>query len=264
MSNYWPTNYWAGTTSGASLDTPTLSIADNEDGTGAVATVADATVGTTNTVYYQTFVGQVGSGAWTNGGSRTGNGTVSLSLSTGHYLAHVKSVSGDSAAASAVSYFVVTSTTEAISYQCLTAAQTRIRALTLDDVASASIVVKKLPLERVKRNDTLTLPMILITPARETTPESGVTTHDDYGHGVMVTIIDDDNQESTLAANLNKYQLWREKIMHAFRNQRLAGVSSVHTARIEPHDPVIPPAWRAGLFASALLIRFMSRETRGM
>ena len=63
-----------------------LNVADNADGTGATASIAGSVNGTTNTVYYAPY----GSTAWVNGGNRSGDGTVSLSItSSGLYWAYV-------------------------------------------------------------------------------------------------------------------------------------------------------------------------------
>ena len=151
----------------------------------------------------------------------------------------------------------------AVYYDCLVAVQTTIRALGLTGVASASIVVKKLPLDRVKKNDALSYPIVLITPVREQiSPTEGSNLQDDYVYSVLVTILDDDNQEKTLAANLPAYLLWRQQIEHAFQRQRLASLTTVYTATVEPADAVSLPAWARNLYMTALLLRFYSRETR--
>lgn len=87
--------------------TPTLTIADNGDGTGAVVTIAGSTAGSTNQVYTVSRSG----GSWTLGGSRTGNGTVVVTLATGGYLVYVLSSLSGGYAISAVSTFSVTDST---------------------------------------------------------------------------------------------------------------------------------------------------------
>ena len=42
------------------------------------------------------------------------------------------------------------------------------------------------------------------------------------------------------------------------------GTNPIINAYVEPADQLIPSAWTANLYASALLIRFVSREPRGM
>lgn len=266
---HWFPKAWIGGVEGESspLDQPTLTIADQADGTGATATVAGSTGGTTNTCYYQNFDGALGTDTWTDGGNRVGDGTIDVALSTGHYIAYIESTDGEQVQASNVVYFVVTDATEeSVHYQCMTAVQARIRALSLTGIVNASVVVKKLPHSKIwQASDGIALPAVIITPQREQMPpRAGVTAKDDIGYGVLVTIVDSDNQERTLAANHNKYLVWRQKIAKAFRNQRLSGVSEIIIGVIEPGDPVVPTAWLAQLFASALLLRFTSREGRGL
>ena len=152
-----------------------------------------------------------------------------------------------------------------ISYQCLLAAQEVIQGLGLDGVSSENVVVRKLPLDRALGADQpTTLPAILLSPQRETMdPHAGLTGLDDVVYGVLVTMVDADNQEPTLALNLDRYTLWREQIARAFRSQRLAAVPQVINTYIEPADPIVPEAWQNNLFAGALALRFVSREPRG-
>jgi hypothetical protein len=79
-----------------------------------------------------------------------------------------------------------------------------------------------------------------------------------------VTIVDRDNQERTREANLDQYLLWREQIARAFRQQRLSGVPEIYTCIVEPDQVVGADAWSKNLFASSLVLRFLSRERRGM
>ncbi len=148
--------------------------------------------------------------------------------------------------------------------QCLTATQTAIRNIGLTDVADASVVVKKLPLEQVKRNDGLEWPVILITPWKSTlAPAAGDNVNDDVVYGVLVTLLDADNQESTLEANLGKYTLWLQQIRKKFNNKLLTGVSTVWGCNVEPSKTVDYPAWTKNLWVSGLLLKFTSRENRG-
>ncbi len=246
--------------------TPTLAVADQADGTGATATVTDSDADSTNTIYTQAFSGST-SGTWVNSGNRSSDGTVDLSLTVGPYLAYCLSANADGTAASAVVYFIVTNASaQSVWYQCLIAAQSRVRAIGLSGVASGSVIVKKKELRRlVEQPDGITLPAVLITPLRETMrPTEGVMSKDDVGYGVLITTVSADNQEPTLEANLNRETLWRQQIARAFRNQRLSGVSEIINAWVEPADFIKLPEWLNNLLASSLAVRFVSREVRGI
>lgn len=152
---------------------------------------------------------------------------------------------------------------QSVGYRCLLAAQTVIQSLSLLGVGG-NVIVRKLPLDRGLGAGRLnSLPAVLLTPERESmNPAAGVTGLDDVVYGVRVTVIAADNQESTLAANLDIYSLWREQIARAFRNQRLSGVPEVINAYVDPAEPLDFDAWQDNLYVAALLLRFVSREPR--
>ncbi len=260
----------AATTAPAS---PTLAVADNGDGSGATATISGAGGDVTLTIYVLPFDGlEVEGATWRSCGSRASNGTLNLTLSTGHYFGYALAVDSGGGAASNVVYFSVTSGGESVLFQCLQSAQARIQAILLPGLTSGNVIVRKLPLDRyVGSGQPTTFPAILLTPVVERMPPlSGTVNFDDVTYGVLCTIVDRDNQEPTLAANLPRYTLWREKIARAFRNQRLAGVvladgsNPIINAEVDPGEQLIPAAWSANLYASALLLRFVSREPRGI
>lgn len=66
-----------------------LTITDNADGTGAVATVAGSAAGASNVVKVAPWT--AGSLTFTDFGPRTGDGTQALSLSNGYHVAYVES-----------------------------------------------------------------------------------------------------------------------------------------------------------------------------
>jgi hypothetical protein len=242
---------------------PQLTVTDHGDDTGATATISGAASQSTNTVYVQSFGGDLGGGAWTAGGSIAGNGDVALALATGHYFAYAVSSVGGLQAVSAVSYFVVTDGVESIHTRCLTAAQARIRLLALTGLDNASVVIEKLP---AGRNLTagVGLPAVILSPHRAAMPATaGTNSQDDVHYDVLVAIFDRDNQEPTLEANLDRHLLWRQQIARAFRNQRLAGVPEVINSEVEPAEGLLDEAWKRELMTSAVLVRFTSRETRG-
>lgn len=171
---------------------------------------------------------------------------------------------------------VLTEYTDAVHSRCLSAVQLRIQDLEFPapthpiseeemPLAHTSVVVKKLPLERIYKKLNVTLPCIIITPGKTTaSPTEGVNARDDYRRPCLVTVVMPDNAENTLELNLDIALLWQEKIMRAFHNQRLAGVPEVVICQAEPAESVIPAAWGNNVLASAVLLRFRSREARGL
>lgn len=87
--------------------TPTLSVRDNADGTGATATITGSTAGSANAVD-TVRIGTGGTLVWTSH-NRTGDGTLALPLANGQYLAIVSSsLAGATAAPSNAYQFGVT------------------------------------------------------------------------------------------------------------------------------------------------------------
>jgi hypothetical protein len=244
---------------------PALSVVDHANGSGATATVSALPIGTVSVVYYQQFAGDLGSQVWHVGGTVIGNGSTLLSLPSGHYFAYAASTLGEGTAISSVVYFVVTDGQESLHTRCLAAVQARICALALLGLPNNNVVVRKLPFDRrLGSADGLGLPAAVVSPRRSTMPPTtGTTGLDDVDYDVIVTILDRDNQEPSLAENLDRHLLWRQQIARAFRNQRLPGVPEVIHAAVELEDGPAEDAWKHQLMVSALRLRFTSREPRG-
>ena len=149
--------------------------------------------------------------------------------------------------------------------QVLLATQQTLQSLGLEDIDADSIVVQKLPVDRnLGTADGVALPAILVTPAGESVnPDGGTNLMDDVTYAVRLTLIDRDNQEPTLVANLDRYMTWRQRIARAFRNQPLSAVSGIYTTHVELGQTVDAGTWESNLFTSVLTLRFVSREPRG-
>lgn len=255
---------------------PTLTVADNADGTGAVATVAGSDTGATNTIYVQSVTGELGTGTWASGGSRTSDGAVDLDLDKGYYWGYCKSSLSGSDAISSFVYFNVTDGADAYLWQCIQAVQARLQALTFDadiPIANNSIVIRKLPLDKNLLTTPevksvfygVQLPCIIVGPSAEiVNPTQGTNYRDDVNYSVLVTVVDADDQEPTLLRNLPEYLKWREQIRRAIHNQYLPGVSNGAYGTIVPQDLPSLAAWKQNYWAMAQIARFKNRETRGL
>jgi hypothetical protein len=246
------------------LWTPRLDVLDHADNTGATATVSLAAPGTSNRLYVQRFDGNLGAGDWNLAGLVSGNGNLAMALAIGHYFAYSLSSRGGTEAVSNIVYFVVTDGLESIHARCLAAVQARIRSLALAGLSGARVVIEKLPVARNLATG-VGLPAVVLSPHRAAMPPAaGTNSLDDVNYDVLVTIVDRDNQEPSLQQGLDRHLLWRQQIARAFRNQRLSGVPEVIDAVVEPAEGVSDESWKRELMTSALLLRFTSREGRGM
>jgi hypothetical protein len=234
----------------------TLTITDNADGTGGVATVAGSNVAATNTLYKAAWSGQTGALTWTSVGSRTGDGTISVSSGTGFFVFRLDSLYSGTTTVVA-NYRPLTDTaTQSILQRVLSAAKTRIDALALSGLTAVD--VRWLP--RAKPGDTW--PLIAVCPVHAETFPGVMTQTDDIGVPFLVCIMDAQNQNPT--ANLNRNSLWREKILSALRYQRLAGVPEAYIVQPEPAEIINPGLFDGqNLFFSALLFRATTRTLRG-
>lgn len=228
-----------------------LAITDNADGT-ATATISGSAGGTV-TVYSQAHSGELGTGTWTSRGSRTGNGTISITLAAGYYW--WKAV--ESSDVAPLVYQNLTDGTEAVWYRCLTGVQAVIQGLSLTGISSGQVYVRKVPWDR-----DITKPGIIVCPVKETSdPKAGTNERDDIGYGVHVVLIRASNQDAEV--NLALHLKQREQISRALRHQPLAGVSEIYTVFIEPGPVIDPVSFAQQYDVQALVARCISREVRG-
>lgn len=258
---------------------PTLTYADANDGTGGTLTVANSTVGATNTAYVQrldaTWYGDEG---WVSKGSRTGDGTITITCAPGIYLCYVLSVSGAESNVSIVLQFRASDSLESVYWQCLIAAQTRVRQLELEDIPYHNVTAWKAPLLRAVGSAITKKAgypcVILSTMEAETlNNDEGTNYRDMVGYPVGVAIVSEMEGEYArkpeydhLETGHNRHLKWRERLRKAFINQRLPGVSGGDIIRciVEPRVPQIAGLLTDGLEGSAMVFRFFSREARGL
>ena len=236
---------------------PTLAVADNGDGTGAVATITGSTAGATNTVSVQAVTG-LGTSTWTTGGSRVGNGTVALSLAVGFYWVRVVSELDGATAVSNLVYLYVSATTTAIHYEILEAVQAKIVGLALSGISSANVQIRKIAWDK-----DFPKPGVLISPMpEEINPGAGTNERDDIGYRVAVVVMRVSNQ-NVKQAEMNQFLLWRQRIDSALLNQRLSGTAAWRVIT-EPGGLYIPEAFKQQHDVSALIFRVFVRRDRNI
>lgn len=245
---------------------PTLAVVNNDDGT-ATATIAVGDSSADNTVYVQRIDPNFRTQAWASAGTRTGNGTVTLTLASGVYFAQVRTGSG---AVSQAVYFVVTDGTKSITDQIADAVVARLQLASLPSIADASIVKR----EWESPQNLPSEDCVLVCPVKLSMPwQDGTTIHDDVGYDFAVVFLkrvggvdaDTGLQEATLDGT--SIDLWGhriEKAGAAFRQQPLTGVTGVFFCAVEPFKLVTVPHWAAGRWVSGLTLRFKHRESRGL
>lgn len=232
----------------------TLTIADLAAvPTGATAAVAGS-VGAANTVYVTGGdpADPAVPGPWMIGGTRTGDGTVPLSLRAGVYWSYLSSGS----AVTAPTYFRVTDGLAAVPARCLTAVRAR--------AAMLLLACTRRIYDQVFTDDpAVVFPHLVVTPAGERqTNEAALNGRDDWGHPVRVSIRDKVFQfNQTQRATFDG---WRQSLVRAFHNQRLPGVPESVTCRVEVGALAEPPPGGDGMLMSELTVRCVTRELRGL
>ncbi|MCI0358643.1 MAG: hypothetical protein L0211_09175 [Planctomycetaceae bacterium] len=248
------------------VNTPTIALADNGNGTGAVATVGNSTGGATNTIFAAQWAGGFVPQAYASYGSRIGNGTVSLALGLGYWFVYAAStLAGSDGAVSLVKGLRVTAGQEAIFDQCLDAIVAKIQALSLPAPwQTIDVVRRKFPWKR-----SLILPDIqagiFVTPLNDRFVQ--VTNQaDDWGEAIQITAAQATNLdlENGLPADL----LCRQQLVDAFLpvhgQAPLSGVDSVYNIVIEPGPIIDPGAFQQNFDVSAIVARCLVRRTRGL
>lgn len=243
------------------LATPTLTVADNADLTGVVATIASSNVAATNTLYRQRVDGELGSGTWTSSGSRTGDGTIAVSLAVrGFYWWYVKSVLSGESTISNLAYEPVTDGDDDVITRAIAAIVARIKLLTLTDIGD-DVFTRPL-----SDDPTLpTLPCCIV--CEEPTPRQfagGTNIRDDVGYPIQVLFMASTGLGPD--APVGKYRQWFQSAERAFRFQRLAGLTEAYGActieplkTLDPQRPVLYEKMVAGF-----TVRVATREVRGL
>lgn len=234
-----------------------LTVSDNADGTGGVATLS-GTGGAAAGVFYAPFTGQLGSPAWQSAGGRTGDGTLAVAPGTGYYWWYAQIASG----ISNLAYQNLTDGTQAVHRRCLAAVQTQIQALALPGLAPAGVVLAGWLAHWRQGGIDPALPLVEVAVGGAAEEQPGVLTNvDDIAYPVAVHVVDASNRNYGL--NLARYLLWRQRIFRAFRHQRLPGVPEVFTCDVTPDHVVDEKQFQDNYFRSSMLLRFRSREPRG-
>jgi hypothetical protein len=242
---------------GAPPTTPTLTVADNGNGTGAMATISGSTAGTTNTVYGSDWPGN----AWASKGSRTGNDTVAMTLAVGPWWFYVKSTNANGTAASSLVYCLVTDATQSVLLRILQASRTLLRSLSLSGITSAGIDYQKLPWDRSGIK-----PGVWIYPTKEAVkPATNEQGDVEYPIEIVYARVSNQNLTDEMAATT----LWRQRIRRAFTPKPgyrpiVESVSEVYHVRVEVGEMYWPTGFAAMHDVGTLRVICVARETPGV
>lgn len=224
--------------------TPALAVADNGDGTGAVATISGSATGSTNTVYTAPWAAAGNNLTWAAATPRTGDGTVALSLADGFYVARCESTVGGIPAVQGAGWTEpVFQVTGGSTYTSVHKALAESVANTIRGMLGTSIIgpvadsvrVRKVPwtndyssISPIPADKTHALPAIIVTYFDTETfdPTAGVNIRDDIGYPLAICFQQANNGAGQAAAENNddSFLRWREAVERTFTHLR--GVTS--------------------------------------
>ena len=252
-----------------------LQIADNQDSTGATATVVGADLGTPLTIYTSPLLQGTRPLAWSISASIVYDGNPApLSVMPGYYFAYAAGTSNSLAAISPPLLFVASRHDQGVYDRILLAAQGILRTVTFDGLQAPP---GTLPAERVYKLNFIDAALMEFPAIVVTQIEGGqesvrpiVNERDDLGWPFAVTIVD---RRDAREPALRLYTKWREQISRRLRYQRMPVAidanstnQDVYTVSLEPRAIA---AWNQGQgadlwFTSTLGFRAWIRDPRGV
>lgn len=138
---------------------------------------------------------------------------------------------------------------------------TKLKTLTLTDIATTSIVKRRIPYTASQVGNVV-LPGIVVCPIGMSDFQVVMTGQDDIGLPVLVAIQAVKN--ASFSDNPERELLWREQVLSALRYQRLTGIEEIVQCL-----PAPAPIYDVSLFAndnlwySPLYFKYVTRTLRG-
>lgn len=244
----------------------TLTWADAADGTGGTATIAGADAEAV-TVYAQ-VVDATGlrSPTWVEVGTRSGDGTVSVTLTPAYYWARADGEVSGSPAISNLVYALASDHEDALASRCVDAVAARLAGLIMaaaSDAASASSPNERVYKHALPNENLMQYPCILLSHESTQETQEGMTTgKDDIGYPIRVRLID--RADAIQPARRKLWLMWRQQMFRGLRNQRLAGITEILTVKVEPGPVLDPQPPEYQIVVLSFVVRCLVRETRGV
>lgn len=250
-------------------NTPTITVADNADGTGGVITVTGSSGGSAN----QVFTNSPRTGLWIAGNSRVGDGTIAVPVNAGYYWIYVLSTLAGQSTISNVLRTAFTLSLTAVRAQIHTAVvaglQDIVNAGKLPGIADPTRVLSFWGVPDWRQIDLGSLPCVLAIGSGKDPAMHGTNIMDDYGHPVLIDYVDGAGDDFTMTPG-GIFDLARERIKKFFIRQRLTAVTlggfPVHYDTSFEPGPIVDfrpkPSFRFAV--SEFTLRFTTREARGI
>lgn len=240
--------------------TPLISIVDNQDGTGALATISGSTAGSTNSVNVYQFTQNLGRLSTPTTYSRVGDGTLALPVANGAWWAEIVSELAGAYAIGLPYYFWASDFEESVWWRLLLKAQSVIQGLNIPEFSPAEVLISKLPINLLSPEGR----GIFLHPTPETI-EFKWNTSDVYGYGILVAIAEKSNGKDL--EGLDDDLRWRETVQDAFKltpsYNPFSGIPEFNNlTKIEPGSVVLPEAWLNQYDAGSFVLRVFCNISR--
>jgi hypothetical protein len=240
----------------------TLSYVD--DGDGAATVTIGGTGGAAVTLLASQWSGSLGaSAAWSEAGTRAGDGEIEIELATGYHWLLAITASDRSNPV----YARLASTAESTWDRVLDHVVTRIQALDLPGIGSR-VVRHKWPdatrFVSYEANVPSTLPAVIVAGIGGEQILNEYNQADVVGYRVAVILFDDDRRDQTL--NFSRNTQWRESILRAFLHQGgPGGDSPVYDCQLDQGatNLLLPERWVRGVWQQNIGLLFRSVDPRG-
>jgi len=239
-----------------------LTIADNQNGTGTVATFTGSDPASSNALFavdVPSLTLGIGVPAWVSYGTRIGDGTIAMPVPPGYFWAYATNQLG-AGFITVIPPVLFSATLSPLSWwdQIANAAQAKIQALGLAGISSKNVMVRMLPWPPVE-----SYPCVyLVEENEQETLQVSTNLTDDKEYPVRV-LFKDRADAAGYDRKRTTYNLWRQQILTAFENRRLPGVPSVYMCKVQPTVMIDPNLPQYQFVVSGMTLRFVNREVRG-
>lgn len=239
-----------------------LSVSDNQANTGAVATVTGTAGGAVSVFAQLVSTNGVTPSAFVLAGTRTGDGTVNMTLGLGYYWWYSIGATGGP---SNLVYGPVSDSTKSVHERMILAAKAVLQGMTF--AAGPGGQPPAIPAAQVYDQFTVTqqnvtFPCIVLSMETESEKQADTWTNTDrIVYPIRVGVFNRDDAQSAIA-NRPAYLLWRQQIFRKFRHTRL-NVSECVNMDVDLNPIVDPKLPEYQMWATGLILRCYSREVRG-
>lgn len=240
------------------IPTPTLTVADKQDGTGVTVMISGSDVGATNEVFSHSLAEAFDQTLnWVLRATIVGNGSTNVAITLGSYWWKAESMLGLELRTSEVAYAGATDDDEALHWRIFQECRNIILTLALPGLSSDRVYLRP-----IMTPENLRFPCVVISLGQSKSEVGGTNARDDVGYQVAVMAADRISPEDP-DDRIKLRLLWRERLERAFRHKTLAVLKDVvYIARIE-HLSLLDdrlPEWLT--YLSGVNVTFAARQSR--